>query len=70
MTRKDYIMIAKRFRYYMGRVAAKGDRKGAERIKNQKLWIAALARDIALDLAEDNPRFKYDRFLHACGVAS
>jgi len=56
MTRKDYILLAN---------AIKGMPSHALTLRTTRL---SAARSIADALAGDNPRFKRDRFLTACGV--
>jgi len=59
MTRKDYILIAAAIQSAMIQGYS-----GAE-------WARqCVAHNIALALANDNPRFDRERFLKACGVQS
>jgi hypothetical protein len=64
MTKKDYILIAatinarrpKQNESYYGLSVADAE------------TLNALARDFAINLAVDNPRFDRAKFLQACGV--
>lgn len=57
MTRKHYAMIAGRIRRSW---LTAEDREPVE----------ALARDMAGDFANENPRFDRERFLKTCGIAT
>ena len=57
MTRKDYVAIASCIKFqYDGQTPA-----GRDALK-------LVARDIADEMARDNPRFDRARFLKACGL--
>ena len=59
MTRKDYILIAKALRY-----AYVDDRPiASSRIPDHEKGVLYAASRIAIELAEDNPRFDRDHFL-------
>jgi len=61
MTRKDYVRIA----------AAIAASRPVEVSGHRGEWRAALfcvASKLGTELAADNPRFDYERFMTACGV--
>lgn len=60
MTRKDYVTIAAALKN------AKPERECTED-KGTVVWLACVA-SIADRLYRDNPRFRFDTFLTACGV--
>lgn len=58
MTKKDYVLIAKVFYAYLANPSIEEIKKKA---------IRAVAKDLSEDFAKENPRFKKDLFLVACG---
>jgi hypothetical protein len=58
MTRKDYVILAKAIHTAFRQSQSEGE----------ILMVTAVAKEIASALQEDNPAFKYERFLKACGV--
>jgi len=52
MTKKDYVLIAKAIKLA---------------IEDNKT-VAEFAESLSTNLAKDNPRFKLDTFLKACGI--
>lgn len=57
MTTKDYVRLARAL------AAARAEAEGCEEIKG----IGNATRQIAVVLEEDNPRFKWCKFLNAAG---
>lgn len=55
MTRKDYVLISDILRDALDSII-------------DDMALEALASNFADELAADNPRFDYARFLRACGV--
>ena len=58
MTRKDYVILAKAIHTAFRQCQNEGE----------ILMVTAVAKEIASALQADNPAFKYERFLKACGV--
>lgn len=63
MTRKDYVLIAACL------AAVRADCTADKHREHEFAALDAVARDLAHQLANDNPRFDRARFLAACGVA-
>jgi len=61
MTKKDYVLIARVFAREVS--LAGGDERGRRYI------LGGIARLLATELEQGNPRFDRQRFLAACGVA-
>jgi len=58
MTRKDYVLLAIAIHKVFRECQSDGER----------LMVTAVAKEIAMACKQDNPAFKYDRFMRACGV--
>lgn len=63
MTRKDYELIAACFADQM-REANIHDMYA----EHAQAYLNALARDLAHEFANDNPRFDRNKFMEACGL--
>ncbi len=61
MTKKDYELIARHIKAVIGQQAEFDGNYGVS-------VLVSLARSLATELGEKNPRFDGDRFLVACGV--
>lgn len=69
MTKKDYELIAKALkgaRVYDGQVSMTPEQVGTAKTHNRAIETAA--RHIGNELAKQNERFDFVRFLKACGV--
>lgn len=60
MSRKDYVLIA-----YA--IKAEVDSWGAMTTDEERRMAKAIAERIASELKKDNPMFKHDMFMCACG---
>ena len=72
MTKKDYELLAKRFKWELEyhRMMINGITTHQSQIDHAKSSIIAihsLVNDLADDLSQDNPRFNRAKFLQACG---
>ena len=69
MTRKDYVMIAETIRELLGDI----DRESPgmrEVLTGERMGVASVARRLAEQLRQDNPRFDRTRFIEACGLTA
>lgn len=62
MTRKDYVLIARAVSKAKATISIK-DSVGA----HMENAIKRVAESLAMELRIDNPNFKRDRFMEACG---
>jgi hypothetical protein len=69
MTRKDYVMIAETIRELLADI----DRESPgmrEVLTGERMGVASVARRLADQLRQDNPRFDRTRFIEACGLTA
>ena len=69
MTRKDYVMIAETLRGLLADI----DRESPgmrEVLRGERMGVASVARRLADQLRQDNPRFDRTRFMAACGLTA
>ena len=69
MTRKDYVMIAETIRELLADI----DRESPgmrEVLRGERMGVASVARRLAEQLRQDNPRFDRTRFIEACGLTA
>lgn len=69
MTRKDYVMIADAIRELLADI----DRESPgmrEVLRGERMGVASVARRLADQLRQDNPRFDRTRFIEACGLTA
>jgi hypothetical protein len=69
MTRKDYVMIAETIRELLADI----DRESPgmrEVLRGERMGVASVARRLADQLRQDNPRFDRTRFIEACGLTA
>ena len=58
MSRKHYVILAKAIHTALKQCQSEGE----------LLMVTAVAKEIASALHADNPAFKHERFMRACGV--
>lgn len=69
MTRKDYVLIAETLRELLADI----DRESPgmrEVLRGERMGVASVARRLAEQLRQDNPRFDRTRFIEACGLTA
>ena len=75
MTRKDYVMIAETIRELLGDIEREsGPMAVCDRTRalmaGEHLGVRHVAKRLADQLRQDNPRFDRTRFIEACGLTA